>query len=64
MTNWLKALLVGLTLVATPFALSACRHGGAEKAGEDVGEAIDEAADDVRDGVEEAGDKIEDATDK
>lgn len=64
MSNWLKALLIGVALVGSPVVLAGCQRSGAEKVGADVGEKIDEATDNVKDAVEEAGDKIEDATDK
>lgn len=64
--------LVGFTLAAL-MALAGCNggeQGPAEKAGEQVDEAVEDttnaaedAADEAGDAVEEAGDKVENATD-
>ena len=66
-TNQLSIASLALLLA---LALTACEKGPAEKAGENIDNAVEEmgdkienATDGASDTVEEAGDKIEDKTD-
>lgn len=57
----LRAMLLGLVLAAGSLALVACeQQGPAEKAGENLDDAVEEAGDKM----EDAADRIEEETDR
>jgi len=54
-----------LVVIALLFSFAACdKPGPAEKAGQEIDNAVEKAGDKIEDATDEAGDKLEDAGDK